>query len=226
LFFCSRLRRAGRCLGQSVSGFTLVELLVVIGLIAFLAGALGLALRSPGEAVALQAGQATLARLCSAARARAALTGQNARLVVAADPTDAGNRLRYLQIVHEDPVNTNRWMADGAGFWLPRGIYVVPPPADAVPGNPSWPASRRSTALPSPAQALTINGVAAGLFYSVQFTARGTTQGGGLVLTVGRMDAGQAGPVFAFDHPDNVRGVLLRSSGALTLLGDAGAFAP
>jgi hypothetical protein len=203
-----------------------VELLVVSGLIAFFAATLGLALRHPGEAVALQAGQGTLASLCHATRARAAVTGQNARLVVAADPADAECHLRYLQIVHEDPVNSGRWLAEGGGVWLPRGIYVVPPPTVDVPGNPAWPASRRSTALAAPAQAMTINGVAAGRFHYVQFTPRGTTGGGYLVLTVGRVAAGPSGPAPAFDNPDNVRGVLLRSSGGLTLLGDAGAFAP
>jgi hypothetical protein len=73
---------------------------------------------------------------------------------------------------------------------------------------------------------MTINGVAAGRFHYVQFTPRGITGGGYLVLTVGRVGAGPSGPAPAFDNPDNVRGVLLRSSGGLTLLGDAGAFAP
>jgi len=218
-------RRFGYAFG-TIAGFTLVEMLVVIGLIAFLAASLGLALRSPGQGMALQAGQATVATLCAAARARATVTGRDARLVISADPADADGRCRYLQIVQEDPVNPDRWLAEGAGFWLPPGIYVVPPRADAVPGNAAWPEARCSTALSTSAQALTINGGAAGLFYTVLFTARGTTRGGSLVLTVGRRDAGTTGPVLTFGHPDQVRGVLLRASGALTLLGEAGALAP
>jgi hypothetical protein len=44
------------------------------------------------------------------------------------------------------------------------------------------------------------------------------------VLTVGRLRAGSPGPVLTLDDPGNLRGVLIPSSGALTLLNDAGAF--
>ena len=208
---------------QWTRGFTLIELLVVVALIAVLAGTLGLVLRNPGEAVVLQAAQGMLASLCSATRGRAALTQQNARLVVAADPTDPDCHLRYLQIVHEEMAGSGQWRAEGSGVFLPRGVYLVPPSPAAVPGNPTWPVSRRSTALSSAAQAMTINGVAAGLFYYVQFTSRGTTGGGNLVLTAGRTTSG---PALEFANPENLRGVLLRSSGACLLLNDAGAFAP
>ena len=174
----------------------------------------------------MQAAQGTLASLCGAARARAALTGANVRLVVAADPADATCALRYWQIVQEDPATPGCWLAEGGGFWLPRGVYAVPPPAVPVPGNPAWPGTRRSTALSASAQAMTINHVSAGLFFYVQFTPRGTTGGGNLVLTAGRAASDPSGFPCLLDNPDGVRGVLLRSSGALTLLNDAGAFGP
>jgi type II secretory pathway pseudopilin PulG len=211
---------------KTASAFTLLELLAVVALMALLLGTLGVSLRRPGEAVALQAAQGTIASLCGAARARATLTGANTRLAIAADPGDAECHLRYLQIVGEDPADPGHWLADGGGFWLPTGAYVVPPPAAAVPGNPAWPTARSSTALASPAQAMTINHVPAGLFYYVQFTSRGTTSGGNLVLTTGRRTANPGGAPFTLDNPDDVRGVLLRSSGALTLLNEAGAFGP
>ena len=206
--------------------FTLIELLVVVALIAMLTAGLGVALRHPGESVSLPAAQTTLASLLHAARGRAALTQQNARLVVAADPADLEKYLSQLRVVHQDPDNPGNWLADGDGLGLPRGVYVVPSSAAAVPGNPSWPASRRSSALSSAAATLAIDGGATGSFYFVQFTSRGTTGGGNLVLTAGRVTVGAAGPALAFDNPDNVRGVLLRTSGALTLLNDASAFAP
>jgi type II secretory pathway pseudopilin PulG len=211
---------------KDAAAFTLIELLTVVALLVFLLSALSLALRDPAGTVALQAAQGTLTSLCGAARARAALTGSNVRLAVAADPTDATNALRYWQIVQEDPATPGRWLAEGGGFWLPRGIYAVPPPAVPVPGNPAWPVTRRSTALSAVAQAMTINHVSAGLFFYVQFTPRGTTGGGNLVLTTGRVASDPSGFPCMLDNPDEVRGVLLRSSGALTLLNDAGAFGP
>lgn len=212
--------------GRRMAGFTLVELLAVVVLMAILASGTGLALRRPADVVALQAAQRTLASLCSAARSRAALTGRNARLVVAAVPEDSEYYLHFLEIVHEDPSGSNRWRAQDGGTYLPRGVYVVPSASAAVPGNPTWPASRRSTALSSAASAMTINDVAAGSFYYLQFTPRGTTGGGYLLLTSGRYVATAAGTTLELDNPDDLRGVLVRASGALTSINDAGAFAP
>jgi prepilin-type N-terminal cleavage/methylation domain-containing protein len=206
------------------TGFTLIELLVAIALIAMLVGGIGAALRNPDESVALQAAQGELTSLLNATRGRAASTRQNARLVISADPADAEKYLRRLQVVWQDPTNPAGWLADNDAISLPPGAYVVPSSVLAVPGNPAWPAERRSTALPASPQEMTINGVAASGSYYVSFTPRGTTGGGSVVLTIGRLRAGSPGPVLRLDDPDNVRGVLIRSSGALTLLNDAGAF--
>ena len=208
---------------MAAPAFTLVELLAVAAVLAVFAGTLGVALRHSSEAPALQAGQLTVASLCGATRLDAVLAGGNARLVVAADPVDAVCYLRYLQVVREDPVHPGCWLAEGGGAYLADGIFIVPPPAATVPGNSDWPATRRSTALPATAQALTINGTAAGLHYFVQFSARGTTGGGNLVLTGGRRAGDNR---LVFDDSDNVRGLLLRPSGAFTFLNDAGDLTP
>ena len=105
---------------RTIPAYTLIELLVVAALIGVLAGTVGLALRSPDDGMALQVAQATLASLCSAARGRAALTGRDARLLIAADPADLECHLRYLQIVHEDPAGSDHWRAEGSGVYLPR----------------------------------------------------------------------------------------------------------
>jgi hypothetical protein len=73
---------------------------------------------------------------------------------------------------------------------------------------------------------MAINGASGAPCYYVQFTPRGTTGGGYLLLTVAHFSTGSSAPVTALDDPDNLRGVLLRSSGALTVLNDASAFSP
>ena len=210
----------------SSRGFTLIELLVVVALIASLAGGIGLALRQPGDSVSLQSAQATLASLLGATRGRAALSQQDARCAIAADPADSATYLHSVRVLEQDPANPINWMAEEDGVLLPAGIYVVPSAAAAVPGNPAWPTSRRSTALPSSAQSMTINGVASAPCYYVQFTPRGTTGGGYLLLTAGHCMTGSPVPTLTLDDSDNVRGVLLRSTGALTLVNDAGALGP
>ena len=209
-----------------MKGFTLIELLVVVALIASLAGGIGLALRQPGDSVSLQSAQATIASLLGAARGRAALSQQDARCSIAADPEDSTTYLRFVRVLEQDPANPTNWLAKEDGFLLPAGVFVVPPAAAAVPGNAAWPTTRRSTALPSSAQFMTINGVAGALCYYVQFTPRGTTGGGYLLLTVGHCLTGSPVPTLTLDDSDNLRGVLLRSTGALTLVNDAGALGP
>ncbi len=208
------------------AGFTIIEILVVVAIAALLAGTLGLILPGAGDGVALEAGQATLGALCTAARARAAATGADVRLVVSADPADRKGQLRHLQVVHVDPVDPDRWLAADPGSLLPAGIYVVPPTAGAVPGNPAWPENRCSNALSPAAETMTINGVVSGPFYSVAFTARGTTRGGSLVVTAGGVSEAAAGPQLAFVHADRVRAVRLRTSGVLTLIDEPGSLDP
>ena len=208
---------------RHIRAFTLIELLAVIAVVAVFAAAVGLTLRRPGESVALRAGQDVLAVMLEATRGRAALTGQNARLVVQVDVLAPGCHLRRMQIVHEDPAASGNWLAGDSGVELPRGVFVVPPTAADMPANSSWPAARRSTAFPASAQPMTINGVVTGSLYYVQFTPRGTTGGGALVLAMGHV-SGESG--VTLDNPDDVRGVMLRTSGAFTLLNDAAAFGP
>ena len=208
------------------AGFTLVEMLMVVTLIILLTAEIGLALRQPGESVALQSAQATVCSLLNVARGRAAIAQQNVRLVIAADPADSDNHLRCLQVAEQDSIDPANWLADGDSIRLPAGVYVVPSAPAGVPGNPAWPGSRCSTALPSSPRLMMINGAASANFYYVQFTPRGTTSGGFLLLTAGRITAGASAPLLKLDNADNLRGVLLRSSGALTLLDDASAFSP
>lgn len=206
----------------SIDAFTLLELLLVVVLIALLTCGLGLALRRPGESVSLQSAQATLSAMLDATRARAVLSQQDARCAIAADPGDPGAYLRSFRILVLDPTNSSNWLEDQDGVLLPPGVFVVPPTSAGVPGNPAWPASRRSTALPTAAQSMTINGMPGAPAFWVQFTPRGTTGGSGyLLLTAGRFTNGAATASLVFDDPDNLRGVLIRSSGALTLVNDA-----
>lgn len=217
-------QRAPRLSGTGDGGaaFTLFELMVVAGLMAVLAAMLGWALRAPGDAAALRAGQTALAGLCDAARGGAILHGATVRLLVVDDPDEPDGCLRVLQVVREDPENPGCWLSCGAGVSLPKSVYVVPPPPAVLPGGADWPTSHRSTALSTTAPALTVDGVSAGRFRHVQFTDRGTTAGGTILLTVARPTA--VSP--AFDRPDLVRGVLLRSTGMFTALNEVSALVP
>ena len=106
-------------------GFTLVELLLVMGIVAVLSAGLGVALQGGDRSVALRSAQGTLASLLTAARGQAALTGRNAALLVSVDP-GANNYLHSLMVATRDAADT-AWIPTDDWLQLPDGVYVLPP---------------------------------------------------------------------------------------------------
>ncbi len=113
------------------SGFTLLELLVVIGMIGFLGAAVGLALSGRAhEGPALAAAQQIVASLVGATRMQALLHQTHARLIVAAHPIPGSGGLagglRRFQIVREEPFASGAYVAVGHPVVLPEPICIVP----------------------------------------------------------------------------------------------------
>ena len=214
-----------------VRAFTLVELLVVVGLIALLAGGIGLALGDSGGN-SLAGAQTTLASLVATTRAQAAVNQTEARLLVYGSRPPGGDQekfLRLLQVVRAEPAGSNTWIPVGTAVTLPRGVYVVPnPPTGLLAAGVIWPTN------PSPVSTLNaptfnpvLNTVAFGPSYWLEFKADGTlnTALGAqasprLALTVGIV----ANNLPQFTNSGNVRGLLLRPSGAVSFVNDAASF--
>ena len=110
-------------------GFTLLELLIVLGLIAAISVVTMSGIFGTGKAGALQSGQATLVNSITAARLKAMSSGRRARLLINADPTYGGTEhfLRYvvIQLAREAGNNPANWDTVGSAL-LPDGVYVVP----------------------------------------------------------------------------------------------------
>jgi type II secretory pathway pseudopilin PulG len=150
---------------RSPRAFTLVELLVVIGMIIILVGGAALALGGRGgEGVALTNAQSLVAGLVGATRAQAALHQTRARLIIYAQMppganADAAKYLRALQIVREETLATGTtiWVASGDPVTLPTPICVVPPapvPANhlRLPTGQTW----NNNAATGPVSTLTV----------------------------------------------------------------------
>ncbi len=83
-------------------GFTLVELLVVIAVMAIVAGIIGVGLSRGGEGAALATAQSMLVSQLNAARAQATLQAREAALVAVDAPADPNRHRRVLAVAVND----------------------------------------------------------------------------------------------------------------------------
>jgi len=216
--------------------FTLLELMIAVGLIALLVGGLGYALGDTGSR-SLANAQRELAGLVDTTRAQAALHATEARLCVYNTPPpggDAQKYLRLLQVFRKEPAGSTTWIAVGAPLYLPRGVYLVPPTTTGlIAAGVIWPV------LPAPISTLSsdpflppqppgtaFNGATAVLWLG--YTADGT-----LTTTLGPQTYAKLALATAavgtnsrpsFNNPAAIRGLLLRPSGGLTAANDAASF--
>ena len=91
---------------RSKQGFTLMELLVVLAVMGVMMGLIGFSLLG-GGGNELGAAQRELLGLVQKARAQAALTGKETRLIIWNDPEDEEKYHRYVEIVTEESNNSN-----------------------------------------------------------------------------------------------------------------------
>jgi prepilin-type N-terminal cleavage/methylation domain-containing protein len=200
--------------------FTLIELLAVIGMMAVIMGVLSFSFRGGGQSIALQNAQAMCSSMVSAARAKAALTGRDARLVLVNDATSETGYLRRLAVLHQD--QSGNWLQSGQSITLPKGVCVVPPDSVPVVDEVSWGTAEQSAFSGSNASVQVLfDGTLVDCWY-ISFTSRGTVSGSGIQIVLSTVRFDVAG--FAFDNPSNMRGLKVSSYGVQTLISDADGF--
>lgn len=209
--------------------FTLVELLTVLGIMAFLAGGLAFGLQGGGTGAALESAQSTMASLLAEARARAIQGDVRTMLVVEADPAD-GSFLRSLHIAVETGEDSGQWQIGPEATSLAAGIFIVPGAGNldgvtflaATEAGGGWPEARRSSvAILPPGSIAAPAGRTPGKYLGMTapLSTRGESGTGGgdkFVLAVGRR--GLSG--VTFDHADRVRGIAVSSYGVPILIND------
>lgn len=189
------------------SGYTLVELLVVIALVAALAGAVTVGWGRSDRSRALEAAQRLVLSALDAARTQAALGASEVLVVIEADDPASESYLRELRLY--------RVSAGGVGEWLqprwrlPDGVGVVPPPElglASIAYEAGWTSARTSSVLQTPdAEA------PAGTLRLVRFAPAGqlASEPGTIVVGSARRDGG-----LRFEQAASARGIGLSRYGA------------
>ncbi len=225
--------------GVSRRGFTLVELLVVVALVAGMAALFVAGVGRGGQGAALQSAQATMANVVTAARTKAMATGKRVRILVHADARDAARFRRFIALQQETSYLSNTWDPPYERLSLPEGIAVLPRstrvPTGFYPENVPWTKVSGSTALHSSALDTAAVNVAVDraneeVWEVIQFTPFGTISPnpGDVVLTTvtrrapGSFAEGES-PVRA-EKVERVRGIAISTYGVPMLIDEGAGF--
>jgi type II secretory pathway pseudopilin PulG len=231
------------------NAFTLLELLVVIGLIAAMVLVLAGGFTGSGKSAALQAGQALMSNLVTASRTKAIATGKRTRILLPLDFSNSTQVLRLivLQTIRDPDAAVLQWDTFET-VMLPEGVYLSPRDPSAYPGMlaPGLDWRRRPTSsivlgssiFDGAPQTIDLqDGTEPMLCEGIVFTERGTLaklDGTGISLTSlpfafvvmsGRKLPSDAGsyPV-QFDNPNSARGLIVSTHGVPALINSRESF--
>lgn len=210
------------------AAFTLLELLVVMGVISIFVGVIGFRLLQGGSgSVGLQTSQSILVGLLTQARSQAILSGRKAGLLVHFD-LRAGHHperyLRYVVAVARD-ADDSGWVPLDAGTLLPNGCVILPrdslSPEWIGAGTPAQWSLVRSTALEASTEDSPIESTSDQQWLILSYTPRGTVSDGSAanigIASIRTENPGSSTP-FKFVDPENVRGIALSSYGQLRVI--------
>lgn len=194
-----------------VCAFTLLELLVVVGLISVLAAfALrGLARDGGGE---LRQAESVLGAQLALARASAIRLGKPVRLAVNLDAVDLDQRLALVALLARDPAS-GAWVSIAEPVRLSPRVRLVPESSVPTSTGFGWPANvvSRWTATMS----LNAPGLPAGNYGYLEFSASGGSFGSPKLTFANVVRSRDA---LEFTSSEQVRCYLVRGSGVATLL--------
>ena len=197
-------------------GFTLFELLAVVGLMTVAVALAVTCLRGAGTGAARDAAVALLAARVAEARQLATTRGEPARVMIHADAAQPERFLRQIVVAVPDGAG---WRPSDGGSLLPEGVVVLPPEGAAARGpgaafrlgddwsRPSGGALRSTALRPyaSDGSGTPVLGTTGWLV--VHFSPTGGILAGDLVVAIGRRQDEAVPATVVCERPDEVAGV-------------------
>lgn len=218
----------------SVRGFTLMELMIVLAVMGVMMGMIGFSL-SGGGGAALQASQRQLLGLVQQTRAKAALYGRPARLIVSIEEEEE-KFYRYMEIIVQDANKSSQWVVQGEGKYLEDGVYLLPLDDSKVATTDNWSELAYSVWSHDSEDTMKLNDSFKGVreeggtqaFNYLEFNAEGnlvcshrsdssTPTYPRLVLANGSLSPGGE-KLLRFDDVNSVAGIMLRRFGGYAVL--------
>ena len=121
----SRLRHSSPRSHRVAPAFTLVELLVVIGIITVLLTIGAVGLKNMAKSGGVTAGVPVAEAIFAEAKAQAIGSGNTSRFLVCSDASDNERYLRYMLVatLQEDSSGNKKWVVSSKGAYLPKGVF-------------------------------------------------------------------------------------------------------
>jgi len=212
-----------------------MELLVVLAVMGVMMGLVGFSLLG-GGGNELGAAQRELLGLVQKARAQAALTGQETRLIFANNPEEEEKYHRFVEIVSEDANESDTWVVASEGRFLTDRVFLVPSSESKCIIAEGWRSDAFSIWSNKDDEIFELESTFRGKrkengsesYNYLAFDSSGNLicpedssgilQSPKLVLAVGEPIPGNSEKKLRFNDPNSVAGILLRQFGGFAVL--------
>lgn len=220
-------------------GFSMIELLAVVGIISVMAVIIGVSLGGKNESLSVGNGQRIASSVFQSARSIAVLRQAHTRVIIYRDhANDPQKFLRYMGVVYlKDGVNlldatVDDWIPANQGTYLPEGVFYVPDDVvgltgvnidtsdygnDLLVSDPNYSGtSTMSAKFP------VVGSSSSEDYYFYQFDKNGMSDNPGGYFVINAADTGFDGTdeTVDFKNPLTVSGFAIRRIGGVTLFSD------